>query len=150
MDFDIGTLIYFIAIALFLYRSFTKKKKPALNKPRRSATEEQQTERRPSFEDLLKEFTGVGDEVEEATIEKAQQEQPQTTWEEVKSTNSPQRQGIKERALEKGFGKESLEEQLVFEEEHDGEDEPGYREMFDDYGGARKAFVASEVFRRKY
>lgn len=149
MDFDIGTLIYFVAIAIFIYRSFTKKKKAGPSQPKRAATEQQQNERRPSFEELLKEFTGMGGEAEEAFEEPTHQQSAEIV-EDVKPVSTPERKSIKERALEKDRERKRGYEPSSIQVDEEEEEESDYREMFDDYDGARKAFVASQVFQRKF
>lgn len=151
MDFDIGTLIYFFAIAIFLYRSFTKKKKEGQRRPARTESAQPTNERRPSFEELLKEFTGIEEEKEPVleTYPK-KPEEPKAEKVEDDGHKTPERSSAKDRGLEKRAEQKRLYGDPIELIDDEIEDDIDYREMFEDYTGARKAFVASQVFQRKY
>ena len=146
MDFDFGTLIYIIlGIIYFIFTSANKKKKSAL--PKTPRPDEPQAETlgpppgtRPSFEELLEEFT-TGKTIEEREEELApvfvQEKKPMV------SESKPLPIFEKHKRM-----KQDLTQFEEFEEEEEVRSE--YAQMFSGLDGAKKAFVASEIFKRKY
>lgn len=147
MDFDFGTLIYIIlGIIYFIFTSANKKKKNTL--PKTPSPDQPQAETlgpppgsRPSFEELLEEFTtGKTKEVRE------EKELAPVFVEEKKpmvSKSKPLPIFEKHKRMKQDFNQ--FEE---FEEKEEVKSE--YATMFSDLEGAKKAFVASEIFKRKY
>ncbi len=149
MDFDFGTLIYIIlAIIYFVVNGATKSKKktqPKRPRPSRPATETlgPPPVNRPSFEELLEEFT-TGKKA--TALEEHEEEKVQTTIVEKKplvSEAKPLPVFEKHQRMEQDFSHFD-----VFEEE-EVEVSP-YAAMFQDMDATKKAFVASEILKRKY
>ncbi len=146
MEFDFGTLIYIIlGIIYFIFSKSKKNNKKPQPKGARPAEASAETVgpppgQRPSFEELLEEFTtGKTREVEPEILEPAFVEQK----EQMVSESKPLPIFEKHKRMKQDFSQFK-----EFEEEEVNNSE--YAEMFSDLDGAKKAFVASEIFKRKY
>ena len=157
MDFDFGTILYVIlAIIYFIVQNNSKNKKKQQRQSQTPNTSESRPQdRRPTFEELLAEFTG----------QKQAQSEPEMVLEPVRE--------IKERVPEKTSYEIAQERIDRRNREADAEvanirartnkaltneepfvellpEESDYTEMFSNLDAAKKAFIASEVFQRKY
>ncbi|OEK01399.1 hypothetical protein BFP97_07645 [Roseivirga sp. 4D4] len=148
MDFDFSTALYLIlGIIYFIFTGAKKKNQQGKSQPKRGRHSDPETvgpppvSRKPTFEELLEEFTGQRTIREEPQLEPV----PEVPAPPVKVYDTPKpapkpalRKMDKPMASFKGY---------EIEEEVDQED---FREMFSSLDDAKKAFVASEVFNRKY
>lgn len=148
MDFDFSTLLYILfAIIYFVFSSGKKKNKKPANKsvppvvnPEIELEEEFKP---PSFEDLLKEFTGQ-------TVIKQPDPKPEPVKPLVTEPAQPRKEitmaydKIKHSKLEDNYERF---DRFKIEEEEGHEDWGGFLK---DANGARKAFIYSEIFKRKY
>lgn len=147
MDFDISTLLY-IGFAVAYYLFFSDKKKQKKKRPARPIEERQEMEQsssersRPTFEELLEEFTGAKafEEKKElkpipvAVVEEKPREEKKSYVRSVERTSHL-----------------SIDSEFARFEEFD--DETGNSMILDDLNdpdSARKAFIYSEIFKRKY
>lgn len=156
MEFDFGTIIYVIlAIVYFIIQSNSKNKQKRQQAEAQDSepSESEPTDRRPSFEELLAEFTGQKQAEPEVVL------QPAPKLEEVvseKSTYQIAQERIdkrrKEAEVESAKIKARTNEISLFKapEEEFEEDRVDYSDLFGDLDSAKKAFIASEVFQRKY
>lgn len=151
MDIDFGTLLYIIFIIISIVFSATKKKreKGAKRPARDAAPTPKRTETQPTFEELLEEFTGKRRAVESQTetvtvpeVKPKPQPTPIPTSQPVQTFNRD-KERTSHRSIHSEFSsfKEYEEEDVETHELLDG---------FYDENGARKAFVYSEIFKRKY
>ena len=148
MDFDFGTLIYIIlGIIYFIFTGATKNKKKQV--PKRPSPSNQPTEtvgpppvNRPTFGELLEEFTTGKPATPKVVIK-----EPEPI---VLEDRKPL---VSKAKLLPVFEKQQRMEQEFshFKEFEEEEYEPSpYAEMFRDMDATKKAFVASEIFKRKY
>jgi hypothetical protein len=151
MDFDIKTLFY-IALGI-IYFVVSSKKKGASKKTGNPNNPERGGEtlgpppmRQPTFEELLQEFTGKKTEVlQPATVQAkpVSQAKPQ-----LKEIPRIERNTILENSAQ---NKRAEKARIALLEEMDDEvEQESYAEAFGSLEGARKAFVMSEIFKRKY
>lgn len=172
MDFDIGNLLY-IAFAI-LYFVFTARKKGQKNKPNTPSSAPSRrgdtigpvpTNQQPSFDELLEQFTGQ----RKAKVEPVKQvtNKAQPTYDRMSEAKSleviqDESELAKERKsiYDRGNGRlgdkkkpsdiklfNDVDEEKVEPAEYDT---PDYAALIGDTDGARKAFVMSEIFNRKY
>lgn len=155
MDFDIGNLVYILFLAvIFILNLFTKSKKK-----RQQQGADGQRDRRAqtpppakgkSFEELLEEFTG--NTLTPPPIPNEERTQPRAkpvppplpVYKEPSVKQWPEPKTQKEHSIMTTDFKrfEEFEDEEVVEVD--------YAEMFTDQDSARKAFVLSEIFQRKY
>lgn len=146
MDFDISTLLYILfAVGYYVFFSGRKKQKnrPQTRPSERTRDVEQTTqrERRPTFEELLEEFTGAKTFEERKEPEPIPVKKEEPPVEESKPfVRSFER--VEHRSMDTEFGR--------FEEFDDEEYETGILNDLRDPDTARKAFIYSEIFKRKY
>ncbi|WP_323756633.1 hypothetical protein [Roseivirga sp.] len=156
MEFDSSNLLY-IAFAI-LYFVFTARKKgqknnegePSSSSDRRGDTVGPvPTNQQPTFEDLLEQFTGQR-KVKEAAKPVVVEESASTVIEEIKSNQS--RKSIYSEANKLYGAKKRTETPSIIFHEPDEEvvEQTDYAALVSDTDGARKAFVMSEIFNRKY
>lgn len=159
MDIDVGTLVYIVlGIIYFIVQAGSKNKKkrqarsdqsPAQGQPRKP-------DRGATFEELLEEFTGQRREEEELeeelqtepAMQSSQEARPLlTNFEQAKEEARKRKKKAEEEAerIRNKFN-EHFEEYAI----EDQPDISDYRSMFEDPNSARKAFVASEIFKRKF
>lgn len=146
MDFDFSTALYLIlGIIYFVFSGLKKKGKQGTNPPKRGKYSDPETvgppptSQRPTFEELLEEFTG------QKTI---QQPEPEVVAAPVVIPERP-----KPVAINPEHRKPKEYKPLVSFKEYDTEEDynqDDYREMFSSLDDAKRAFIASEVFNRKY
>ena len=149
MDFDFNTILYIIlGVIYFIFTGVSKNKKKGQQK--RSRPQQQGAEtlgsppvsRRPSFEELLEEFT-TG---EALSTESKDLDLVPIILEEKKPlvTNA--------KPLPVFENHKIMPQDLGHSEEFDDEEVESspYAQMFKDMDSTKKAFVASEVFRKKY
>ena len=148
MDFDIGTLIYIVlGIIYFIFTSANRNKKKG--KPKRPKPAQSDAEtlgpppiQRPTFEELLEEFTtgkrpAPDPEVINVPPASVAEERP------LGPASKPLPVFKKHKRLETEFA--------PFEEfEQEEVERSPYAEIFSDIDGAKKAFIASEIFKRRY
>jgi hypothetical protein len=158
MEFDFKTLLY-LAFGI-LYFIFSAKKKGAkknelpTNSDRGGETLGPPPSRQTTFEELLQEFTGkrtetlqpVSAPVEPKLFNQPKPStQPQPLFMEVPKI---ERSTILENAAK---NKRAAAIQLALEEnEEDEYESESYAEAFSSMDGAKRAFVFSEIFKRKY
>jgi len=152
MEVDNTTILYIVfAIIYFVFTNFIKKKKGTQNQPT-SDRPEDATEtlgpppgRRSTFEELLEEFTTGQSTPQEAPITRAPERQ------EIEiSTPSDDFVG---KPKDKRYKKHSITkpEMSRFKGFVDKEDEQSeFTELLREPDGPRKAFVLSEIFKKKF
>ena len=157
MDIDFGTVIYIILVFVyFIIQSGNKKKKKQQEQGTYEEKELNQrpSERRQTFEELLEEFTGqklpkaepVTHPIEFAEPIEVESKPYKSAYEIAKEkAEIRKREAEKEAAQIRSKFNEHFEQ---FEIEEPIEHE--YADMFKDLDSAKKAFIASEVFNRKY
>jgi hypothetical protein len=151
MDFDIKTLFYIaLGIIYFVVSSKKKgapKKTGSPNNPERGGeTLGPPPMRQPTFEELLQEFTGKKTEVlQPTTVQAKPVSQPKPQMMEVPKI---ERKTILENSAQ---NKRAEKARIALLEEMEEEvEQESYAEAFGSLDGARKAFVMSEIFKRKY
>ena len=159
MDFDIGNLIYIIfVIVIFIVNLFTQSKKKANQRKQPRPRQQDSTtvgpppvSKRSTFEELLEEFTG-NQPTPEPTPAPVEYSRPAPVVAErpkpkpkpkPKPISTTAQSKLEHRSMAGPFNK--FDE---YEEEDGGQSE--YASIFKDLDGARKAFVYSEIFNRKY
>lgn len=153
MEFDIGNLVYIaFVVVIFLLNLFTKAKKKrqqnASSREGNATPAPPPTARGKSFEDLLEEFTGNKPEPPPIPVPVQQKPTPRPKpapvvyKESAKPRPVPQPQKAHSVLTTEFKRFEEFEEEVV-----EGND---YAELFKDQDSARKAFVLSEIFQRKY
>lgn len=152
MEFDIGNLVYIIfLVVIFVLNLFSKaKKKKRENMPRAedpTAPVPRPTPKGKSFEELLEEFTGNAPEPPPlpppVTRKPTPKPKPAPVYQE-KAKAQPVLQPQKSHSV-------LTTEFKRFEEfEEEDVERTDYAELFEDQDSARKAFVLSEIFQRKY
>lgn len=167
MDFDIGNLLY-IAFAL-LYFVFTARKKaqkkktatPSSSPDRRGDTVGPIPANQPSFDELFEQFTGKKSLKEKPTtstyqksyeqigedknLEAIQEESPLAQKRKSIYDKTSQRIGAKKIADIQIFNQSNIDREQELKNENSD-----YAAMIGNVDGARKAFVMSEIFNRKY
>jgi hypothetical protein len=150
MDFDLSTLLPIIlAVLYYVFTGANKKKKKAQdaldqNPPvRPGSVGPPPVSRRPTFEELLEEFTG------EKKVEEKVEVVPELVPEPfipIASVPKPSqsRLGIKDRKEYKTL--------IRLDEYNDDNlaDQEDYKELFSDLDSAKRAFISSEIYNRKY
>lgn len=145
MDFDFSTLLYILfAIVYFVFSSGKKKqKKPNRPTPQPRQAPPQRTQmdsKRPTFEELLQ-------ELKNERKEEPAKPRPVAVVEEKKPT-------IKEKSITTAY--DQVEHRSIktnfehFEEFEETAEEPTTSLELNDPEAARKAFIYSEIFKRKY
>lgn len=145
MDFDFTTLLYILFAGIYYFFSNHKKKsKKSTDLPvppvANQDIEVEQESKRPSFEDLLREFTGQPIVQEPEPLV----EQPKITYQEPKkeepAASKPTKQMARPNKEYERFEEFKIEEEPVSD----------WTSLLREEGGARKAFIYSEIFKRKY
>lgn len=147
MDFDFSTLIPIILAALYYVFSGAKKK----NQQKRGDVSDPETigptpgSEKPTFEELLEEFTGAKRQEEARPAPEPKLELSPVTSKvtKVQETKAVRLVDVQNQESERLFQFDESDE----ENDPDNED---YTEMFQSLDGAKRAFVASEIFNRKY
>ncbi len=149
MDFDFSTALYLIlGIIYFIFSGTKKKNQQGKSQPKRGRHSDPETvgpppvSRKPTFEELLEEFTGQRTIREEPQLEPAVEipAAPVQSYEQPKPAPS----SIERK---KEYKPMTSFKEYELTEETDQED---FREMFSSLDDAKKAFIASEIFNRKY
>ncbi len=146
MDFDFSTLLPIIlAVLYYMFTGANKKKKKAQDAldqdppARPGSVGPPPVSRRPTFEELLEEFTG------EKKVEVIPESIP-ATFAPTASVSEPSqaRPGIKD--------KKEYKTLVRLEEYQDDNlaDQEDYKELFSDLDSAKRAFISSEIYNRKY
>ena len=152
MEFDNTTILYIVfAILYFAFTNFIKKKKPTQNRPP-SDRPEDATEslgpppgRRPTFEELLEEFT-IG--------KQPQLEEPVTTPPVRKEVEvaKPSDDFIKKQKALEAKAHSTFQPEIkrfgIFDDEPEATSK--YTELLKEPDGPQKAFVLSEIFKKKF
>lgn len=148
MDIDLGNLVYIIFVVIIIVVNlFTKAKKNAQRpKPTNNeAPTEGRIDPRKSFEELLEEFTQPKAQApvvieEEQEVPRPQPVQKKNIYADYKPKAKPQ----KEHSIMKTeYGKfEEFEEEVI--------EDSTLAKDFADLDAAKKAFIYSEIFNRKY
>jgi len=150
MDFDFSTLLYILFAVVYFVLSRGKKKEKKQSRPSTTASEKQaqprqESTRRPTFEELLEEFTGVKPVLEQ------EEQQPTLAPIKVETPKQPKRQ---ERPLASTYDNRSHRSMdTSFGRFEAFEDVKAKESLLDDLRNpdtARKAFIYSEIFKRKY
>lgn len=151
MDFDFSTILYvFLGIVYFIFTGVNKNKKKAQAKPKKPGQSSPETvgpppvNRRPTFEELLEEFTG------QKTIEPEFEPVPviQEVVAPIKAAKPVNKYPV---TIDKKEPDKSSASMSTFEPYDEEEVEmENYADMFSDLDGAKRAFIASEVFQRRY
>lgn len=143
MDFDLSTLLPIIlGVLYYVFTGAAKNKKKAQRPLSQNEPTGPETigpppvSRKPTFEELLEEFTG----------EKRVEEVPELVPVPVVSKPEPSQ------PLQKIAEKKEAESLVTFKgyEEDSTTEQEDYRELFSDLDAAKRAFVASEIYNRKY
>ena len=161
-NFEIFLYIIFAVIAL-LSRLFSKKnKRPA---PKGNPTSsEQPSQRSPTFEELLREFTGAGPatEIEEEPEPVAEetvfqpkrsyspvsdQEARETYERSIQEANMPQAKDQKPKPKQP---RKRLDHFKNYKQEEEGTGLRVFSKRLRNPKGAKEAFILSEIFNRKY
>ena len=146
MDFDISTLLYILgALGYFLFTRGKKKPKTRPQRPAQDTVQPAEEENRPSFEDLLAEFTGAK-KIEQETEYKAK---PKTVPV-AKSAPTKRVEEAKQPSYvraERGNIDTKLERFQEFDDVEEGE---SFLDDLRNPDTARKAFIYSEIFQRRY
>lgn len=149
MDFDLSTLLPIIlAVLYYAFTGANRKKKKEQgplaqdSSPGPESLGPPPLSQRPTFEELLEEFTGQK-KVEEVPELLPEPVVPVPTYANV-TRSSEHRPGIKDKKQYKAL--------INFEEykEETDVDQEDYRELFSDQDAAKRAFISSEIFNRKY
>lgn len=152
MDFDYSTILYVIlGIIYFIFTGVNKNKKKTQGGARKSRESSPETlgpppvNRRPTFEELLEEFTG------QKPLEP--EPEPIPIVEEVVApvivTEPVNKYPVRVHSRETRKKDTPMVAFKGYEEVEELETE-SYAEMFADLDGAKRAFIASEIFQRKY
>lgn len=149
MDFDYTTILYVIlGIIYFIFTGVNKNKKKAQGRAAKNPQPGTETlgpppvSRRPTFEELLEEFTGG-----EKTI--IPEPEPEPAFQEVVVAEPVNKYPLRFEPKEKIKEVAPLMSFKAYDELVEVERE-NYAEMFSDLDGAKRAFIASEIFQRKY
>ncbi|MFY0593026.1 hypothetical protein [Roseivirga sp.] len=154
MEFDFTTILYVVfGIIYFVFTNMNKNKKKA----RQQSAEPRDFDgpetvgpppikRNPTFEELLEEFTGNKPKEEPKPIPV-----PVPKLKEVIQSKSYPDRLPKVIEVEPKSNEHELDSFTVAEEYEVVEEErEDYAAMFSDLDGAKRAFIASEIFQRKY
>lgn len=159
MDVDFGTIIYVIlAVIYFIIQSNAKSKKKREQAERfeEKETTQRNTGRRPTFEELLEEFTGQRLPQSEPAQKPVVVEQPAEVVEskpyrssyEIAQEKAAKKK--KEAELEAAKIRSKFNDHFDHFEIEEEEVDNDYAEMFGDLDSTKRAFVASEIFNRKF
>jgi len=155
MEFDLSTIFPLVlGIIYFIISGRNKNKKKAEGRSQNTGRPDNPEtvgppplNRRPSFEELLAEFTG----------EKVSEPEPQLETvpvkKEVVAPPPPQEVMNKYQTASLYLKKEEKTTSLLAFDNYGNdaeEDRENYADMFSDLEGAKRAFIASEIFQRKY
>ncbi|OEK04168.1 hypothetical protein [Roseivirga misakiensis] len=154
MEFDLSTIVYLVlGVIYFIFTSANKNKKKVGRRPSNpDNTDNPETvgppplDRRPTFEELLEEFTGQKSQPEPEPVRIPQLEEIKESHKkpDYLFESKPKPEVIKVK-------KEERKPMVTFEEyEQEEESQSEYLQMFSDLDSAKKAFIASEIFQRKY
>ena len=144
MEIDIGNLLYIAFVALILIaNAFKKKKKTERRRPRNSErVGPVLADPRKSFEELLQEFTNPP-QMASPPARPEPIPQPAAGVESVRLAEPVPLKKKEHNAMKTEYGK--------FNELEKSKPKPSpYAEAFQDLDNARRAFVYSEIFRRKF
>ncbi|KYG75455.1 hypothetical protein [Roseivirga echinicomitans] len=156
MEFDTSNLLY-IAFAILYFVFTARKKGQKKNAGDPSSSPERSgdtvgpvpTNQQPTFEDLLEQFTGQR-KVKEAAKPVVVEESTSSVIEEIKS-NQTRKSIYSEANKLYGAKKRTETSSIIFHEpEEELAEGTDYAALISDTDGARKAFVMSEIFNRKY
>tara|TARA_R110001592_G_scaffold76723_4_gene231368 strand:+ start:5071 stop:5541 length:471 start_codon:yes stop_codon:yes gene_type:complete len=156
MEFDTSNLLY-IAFAILYFVFTARKKGQKKNEGEPSSSPERRgdtvgpvpTNQQPTFEDLLEQFTGQR-KVKEAAKPVVVEESTSSVIEEIKS-NQTRKSIYSEANKLYGAKKRTETPSIIFHEpEEELAEGTDYAALVSDTDGARKAFVMSEIFNRKY
>lgn len=157
MDIDVGTLVYIaLAIIYFIVQSNSKNKKKQQKRAEEVRDGEQEVQRparRPTFEELLEEFTGQKQVQPVPVVEVEKEPQVVQTESKPRLTSyeaSQKRAAERKREAEEEAAKIRARVSERFDSYELEEEEKTYSEMFRDLDSAKRAFIASEVFKRKF
>lgn len=151
MDFDISTLLYILFAVIYFIFSKGKKKPKKQSRPSSRSSQPQpaapasEPQRRPTFEELLEEFTGL------KTVEEKAKPEPVLAPAVVPETRPLPRRESKAVVNEGRSSHRSMDSD--FERFEEFEEEAPQHAFIDDLRNpdtARKAFIYSEIFKRKY
>jgi len=150
MDFDFSTLLYIIFAIIYFVFSSGKKKQKKQQRPQASPANEQtprprRESRKPTFEELLEEFTGA------KTIE-APKPEPVVIPEPVPVYKAPE-PTVEQKSITTAYDKlkhRSMDSDFERFERFETEEEGLELDDLCDANTARKAFIYSEIFNRKY
>ncbi|HEY9117659.1 MAG TPA: hypothetical protein VIN11_07520 [Roseivirga sp.] len=157
MDFDFGTILYVIlAIIYFIVQNNSKNKKKQQRQSQTPNTSESRPQdRRPTFEELLAEFTGqkqaqLEPEMVLEPVREVKERVPEKTSYEIaqERIDRRNREADAEVANIRARTNKALKKEEPIVELQP--EESDYAEMFSNLDAAKKAFIASEVFQRKY
>lgn len=160
MDLNFETVLYVIILIIgFIVQSGSKNKKRRQQERQEASEEVERPDRRPTFEELLEEFTGqkTVKPRPQPVIEVQEEKKEPKPFFEVKPRQSTY-EAAQKRAEERKKEAEREAAQIrsrfnerfePFEMEEEVE-ESGYASMFRDLDSTKRAFVASEIFKRKY
>lgn len=151
MEFDYTTILYVIlGIVYFIFTGISKNKKKAQEQARKTGVPGTETvgpppvSKRPTFEELLQEFTGLEPLAPEPQPVSVVQEVVAPIKVAEPQRKQPVRASIKE-AKKEVLPLSSFEAYDVDEVERED-----YAAMFSDLDSAKRAFIASEIFQKKY
>ena len=155
MEIDIGNLVYIVFVAIIiLVNLFTKKKKPGqIGQPpstQQEAEEEGPIRRdaRKTFEELLQEFTNPEPE---ATSTPAPAPKPAPKPKPVAQPTYQAQPLVKTQPKPKKEHSVMKTEYARFDEFKKGQGKsPNYGDAFRDLDSAKRAFIYSEIFKKKY
>lgn len=162
-NFEIFLYIIFAVIAL-LSRVFSKKNKrpaPKVNTPSETALPDQ---RHPTFEELLREFTGAEPATETAIEPEPEPEYaaptPQSAYTQVSDSEAQEayERSIREANAVRSRSQKSEPKQPRkkfdhfehYKVEEENSQLVNFRERLNNPQGAKEAFILSEIFNRKY
>lgn len=158
MDFDIGNLVYIVFLVIvFILNLVSKAKKKQKreqegNPSQRSETASPPVNRGKSFDELLEEFTGNDSKPVPVPVVERPKPIPKPTPI-PQRTNNPYQQALEARSTKQSDKSHSLltTEFKRFDEFEDEEvEQSDYTELLRDADSAKKAFVLTEIFQRKY
>ncbi|WP_422356492.1 hypothetical protein [Roseivirga pacifica] len=148
MDIDFSTLLYIIfGIIYFVFTATKKKGGKGAKRPDETSPEPQRTGPQPTFEELLEEFTGKRREAEvvpqPVVVEEAKPKPAPVVKQPQPSVYNREQERTSHRLMQ----------QPILSVEKDEDPEIDTHELLEDFyeeDGAKKAFIYSEIFKRKY
>ena len=155
MEFDNTTILYIIlGLIYFAFRSFVKKNKQAQNQPPRSDRPEDASEtlgpppggRKSTFEELMEEFTTGRPAQRDEHVERIPMEQEVPVVQ--PSADFLDIEPVKALAKSHSMLKSTYERFEEFDDEVEGTSI--YIDLIREPEGPKKAFVFSEIFKKKY